>query len=145
MIDRIERHLGTAALGVFLLALGIAALGPVAERGLLVAAVFCTLVSIIQERWRRVAVRIALALAAAALVSLAHHLATDQFGYKYVWLLSAPELPLHLKLSNVWGGDEGTLLFLSVMAFGFADRLSRRPGWAGPARSSSHASFSPAP
>jgi len=132
MVDRLERHLGIAALAAFALALGLAALGPLAERGLLVAALVCALVSIFRERWRRTAVRAALVLAGATLISLAWHLAADQFGYKYVWLLSAPELPLHLKLANVWGGDEGTLLLLAVMALGFADRLSHRPGWAGP-------------
>ena len=132
MSERLDRHSGVAALAVFVAALGLAALGPLAERGLLFLAFVLALICVVQERWRLVAGRAAFAISAATLVSLAYHLAADQFGYKYAWLLSAPELPVYLKIANVWGGDEGTLLLLAVMALWFANRLSRRPGWAGP-------------
>ncbi|VAV90729.1 hypothetical protein MNBD_ALPHA01-2181 [hydrothermal vent metagenome] len=64
--------------------------------------------------------------------SLCWHLALDHFNYGYVWLYSAPDLPLYLKLANLWGGEEGTLLFLSLLSSFFCLRLSRYPGWAGP-------------
>ena len=59
-------------------------------------------------------------------------LANDSFHYAYVWLYSAPDLQLYLKLANLWGGEEGTLLFLSLLLSGFCLRLARYPGWAGP-------------
>ncbi|MGI9412253.1 MAG: hypothetical protein ACR2PM_01190, partial [Hyphomicrobiales bacterium] len=124
--------MAVAALVVFPAAVGLGVLGPWPARGLLVLALACAVAGLCAERWRRVGCRASLVLAGAGLACLAWHLAVDHFGYRYVWLLSAPELPLHLKLANVWGGDEGTLLLLAVMALGFADRLSRRPGWAGP-------------
>ena len=65
-------------------------------------------------------------------ISLSWLLAFDHFDYAYVWLYSAPDLQLYLKLANLWGGEEGTLLFLSLLLSGFCLRLSRYPGWAGP-------------
>ncbi|MBL4801847.1 MAG: cytochrome c biogenesis protein CcsA [Emcibacter sp.] len=64
--------------------------------------------------------------------SLCWHLALDHFNYAYVWLYSAPDLKLYLKFANLWGGEEGTLLFLSLLLSGFCLRLCRYPGWAGP-------------
>ncbi|PHZ85052.1 cytochrome c biogenesis protein CcsA [Paremcibacter congregatus] len=63
---------------------------------------------------------------------LLYHLGRDHFHYAYVWLYSAPDLPLYLKLANLWGGEEGTLLFLALLLAFFAVRMDRQPGWAGP-------------
>ncbi len=65
-------------------------------------------------------------------ISLSLNLALDHFHYAYVWLYSAPDLPLYLKLANLWGGEEGTLLFLSLLLSAFCLHLSRYAGWAGP-------------
>src|SRR5690606_16961804 len=42
-------------------------------------------------------------------------LASDSFEVRYVWLYSSEALPLYLKLANLWGGDEGTLLLLGLL------------------------------
>ncbi len=85
------------------------------------------------------ALRVRLLQGAAALLwgcvaALAWHLGSDDFGVRYVWLYSAAELPLHLKLANVWGGDEGTTLMLAalcaVLAAGVAKR-DARASWVG--------------
>ncbi|VAV86533.1 hypothetical protein MNBD_ALPHA02-2280 [hydrothermal vent metagenome] len=66
------------------------------------------------------------------IVTLLYHLSLDHFSYGYVWLYSAPDLPLYLKLATLWGGEEGTLLFLSFLLSAFSLRLMRYPGWTGP-------------
>jgi cytochrome c-type biogenesis protein CcmF len=62
-----------------------------------------------------------------ALVALAVLLLADRFDVRYVWIYSGAELPLHLKLANLWGGDEGTTLllaaFLASLAAGGAARM----------------------
>ena len=75
-----------------------------------------------QRRWGVCGVQIdgargALALSAALLWSctrspLGWHFAVDHFALRYVWLYSSTALPLHLKIANLWGGDEGTTLLL---------------------------------
>lgn len=42
-------------------------------------------------------------------------LASDSFEVRYVWLYSSEALPLYLKLANLWGGDEGTLMLLGLL------------------------------
>lgn len=50
---------------------------------------------------------------------------TDQFTLRSVWLYSSPELPAHLKLANVWGGDEGVTLLLATFCASLAARSTR--------------------
>lgn len=64
----------------------------------------------------------------AAQILLAAHLLLDDFTYRYVWLYSAPELPAYLKLVNLWGGEEGTLLLLATLFAIAALRLLRWRG-----------------
>lgn len=71
-------------------------------------------------------------LTLSAIVALAWRLLEDDFATYYVWLTSAPEVPWYLKLANLWGGDEGTLLLLAFLGFAMAISLCRRPGWGGP-------------
>ena len=71
-------------------------------------------------------------LLSALVITLLYHLSLDHFSYAYVWLYSAPDLPLYLKLATLWGGEEGTLLFLSFLLSAFNLRLINYPGWAGP-------------
>lgn len=85
------------------------------------------------SRWqRKTALDAALALWLAALLALSLHLLLDHFDYRYVWLYSAPALPVHLKIANVWGGDEGTWLLLAALVGLSARALLRYDGWAGP-------------
>jgi len=66
-------------------------------------------------------------------VSLGRHLLRDDFHYSYVWLYSAPGLDPYLKLASLWGGEQGTLLFFSLLLSGLCLLLDRYPGWSGPA------------
>ena len=65
----------------------------------------------------------ALVLLGAATLALVLHLAGDDFGYRYAWLYSAAELPLYLKVANLWGGEEGTLLLMATLLALAACRL----------------------
>lgn len=64
------------------------------------------------------------------ILSLAIHLLNDDFHYRYVWLYSARELSSYLKLTNVWGGEEGTLLFCAALFATTALALNRYGRWA---------------
>jgi len=64
--------------------------------------------------------RYAAALLSGALLGLTALLIGDRFEVRYVWLYSGAELPLYLKLGNLWGGDEGTTLLLAVFCMGLA-------------------------
>ncbi len=103
-------------------------LGPLAERGLVGLALALALASVAMRRYE-LAGSVA-GLLVAANLCLALHLLADDFGYHYVWLYSAPELPVWLKLANLWGGDEGTLLFLAGLLAIAATRLPGRPSFA---------------
>jgi cytochrome c-type biogenesis protein CcmF len=122
--------LGLAAFVVFLAAAQLG--GDWAERGLLAVAVAGATGALLAWRGRPLAGPLALAALAAATVSLALRFAFDDFAYHYVWLLSAPQLPVHLRLANLWSGDEGTLLLLGLIGFAMALRLERHRGWAAP-------------
>ena len=71
------------------------------------------------------------ALLLASITGLAFHLLADHFAYAYVWLYSAPQVPWYLKLANIWGGDEGTLLFLAMLFAACGRSMLRHDGWAG--------------
>ena len=106
--------------------------GSVVERGLLLLSLAGCLATIPSWRGQLWAGAMALALLGAAAASLALRFALDDFGYHQVWLMSAPQLALWLKLANLWAGDEGTLLLLSLIGLALANRLARYAGWAGP-------------
>jgi cytochrome c-type biogenesis protein CcmF len=48
-----------------------------------------------------------------AIFSLGYLFVTDDFSVAYVAAHSSVDLPLHFKISSVWGGQEGSLLFWS--------------------------------
>src|SRR5678815_2409617 len=48
-----------------------------------------------------------------AIFSLGYLFLTDDFSVSYVAAHSSVDLPLHFKISSVWGGQEGSLLFWS--------------------------------
>lgn len=52
----------------------------------------------------------------------------DRFDIRYVWLYSSEALPSYLKLANLWGGDEGTVLLLATLFMPAALRYAGRPG-----------------
>jgi cytochrome c-type biogenesis protein CcmF len=104
-------------------------LGATAERALLGLALAAALAGAASGRHRRGLARGALVLLGAATLALALHLAVDDFGYRYPWLYSAAELPLYLKVANLWGGEEGTLLLMATLLALAACRLVDRGGW----------------
>ena len=67
----------------------------------------------------------AAALLWACILALAWHFARDHFALRYVWLYSSAELAPHLKIANVWGGDEGTTLLLAACLASLAARAAR--------------------
>lgn len=74
---------------------------------------------------------LAFGLILAGVIGLGAHLLGDHFQYAYVWLYSAPQVPWYLKLANIWGGDEGTLLFLALLFAACSRSMIRHQGWAG--------------
>lgn len=68
---------------------------------------------------------------AGACLALVLHLLTDHFELRYVWLYSSASLPDYLKVSNLWGGDEGTVLLLATFCMTFAVRAAPLRGWSG--------------
>lgn len=75
--------------------------------------------------------RLSLAALCGACLGLVLYLFADRFELRYVWLYSSAGLPAYLKISNLWGGDEGTVLVLATLCMGVALRNARLPGWAG--------------
>lgn len=95
-----------------------AALGPLALAAAGVLAVHAAL----RSAGRRTMLTLAAALAWACVLALGWHFAHDHFELRYVWLYSSAELPLHLKIANLWGGDEGTTLLLAACCLSLAAR-----------------------
>ncbi|MEM7224758.1 MAG: cytochrome c biogenesis protein CcsA [Pseudomonadota bacterium] len=116
--------------------------GEVVPRSYLVLSLIAALLGL--WRWRVPAARASAALTLAALCALAWRLLQDDFSTHYVWLTSAPEIPWYLKLANLWGGDQGTLLLLGTIGFALAISLCRRPGWGGPGALLTGAAFAAA-
>ena len=106
--------------------------GPWAERGVLTIALLAAIGGIASPLRRRLLAGLAAALLVAAAAALVVHLLADDFAYRYVWTYSAEALPWHLKLANLWGGDEGTLLFMATTAALLGRWLVRGVGWAEP-------------
>jgi cytochrome c-type biogenesis protein CcmF len=106
--------------------------GPLAGSGLVLLALGACALGLAIGPLRTTAARLAAALLSAACLTLLAHLLTDAFAYRYVWLYSAAELPPWLKLANLWGGEEGTLLLLATLLAFAALRLVRWQGWTGP-------------
>lgn len=75
--------------------------------------------------------RIATSLLCGACIALLLAFFMDRFDIRYVWLYSSETLPSYLKLANLWGGDEGTVLLLATLLMPTALRYSSRPGFEG--------------
>jgi cytochrome c-type biogenesis protein CcmF len=104
--------------------------GMLAERTVLALAVIAALAGIALPLWRRLLAGLTAGLLVAAAAGLVLHLLADDFAYRYVWTYSASALPWHLKLANLWGGDEGTLLFMAALAALLGPWLGRGSAWA---------------
>lgn len=75
--------------------------------------------------------RLALIMLYGACLSLVLHLLADHFHLRYIWLYSSSALPAYLKMANLWGGDEGTVLLLATLCMSIGLRNGSLPGWAG--------------
>ena len=131
MAEALAARLGRWWLVAAPLAALAATAGPAGERALIALGLALSLVGLLLSARRALLAHIAAGSLVAANLCLAAHLLGDDFAYRYVWLYSAPELPAYLKLANLWGGDEGTLLLLAMLLALAAIRLSRHPGGAG--------------
>lgn len=78
-------------------------------------------------RYRVRLARIGAAALWGSIVALAVLMLADRFDVRYVWLYSGAELPIFLKLSNLWGGDEGTTLLLAAFCASLVVRPSSAP------------------
>jgi len=98
----------------------LCAVFPIVGNGVIFAAGLCALVAGVFPRLRQPVSPYAAALLLGALLGLAVLLISDRFEVRYVWLYSGAELPLYLKLGNLWGGDEGTTLLLAAFCMSLA-------------------------
>lgn len=57
---------------------------------------------------------------------LMYLLLSDRFDVAYVFSVSSREMPLYLKLTALWGGQEGSLLFWSWLLAGFSGVLTTK-------------------
>ncbi|QRY82490.1 cytochrome c biogenesis protein CcsA [Pseudomonas sp. PDNC002] len=85
----------------------------------------------LRAEWRALAWPTALGVLCGACLALALHLLADHFQLRYAWLYSSAALPGYLKMSNLWGGDEGTVLLLATFCLAIALPNRSLSGWAG--------------
>jgi cytochrome c-type biogenesis protein CcmF len=52
-----------------------------------------------------------------AIFSLGYLFLTNDFSVAYIAAHSSIDLPLHFKISSIWGGQEGSLVFYSGLGF----------------------------
>ncbi len=104
---------------------------PQAGNALLWLAAVGAVLGALRPSVRLLAWRAVLGALCGACAALALHLLADHFQLRYVWLYSSAALPAYLKASNVWGGDEGTVLLLATFCMAIAMRGARLPGWGG--------------
>lgn len=104
---------------------------PALGNGLLWAVALSISVGALRPQWRAPVWPAALGVLGGACLALALHLLADHFQLRYAWLYSSAALPGYLKMSNLWGGDEGTVLLLATFCMAIAQRSAALPGWSG--------------
>ena len=87
-----------------------------------------TLVSVALPAWRKTILQLVTAMLVGSCLCMALALVLDRFDIRYVWLYSSQALPLYLKVANVWGGDEGTVLLLVIFCMPAALRIADAKG-----------------
>lgn len=93
---------------------------PIAGDLVIIGAGSCALLASVSRTYRGRLSLFSAGLLWGSLAGLALLLLTDHFNVRYVWLYSGADLPLYLKLANLWGGDEGTTLLLAAFCMGLA-------------------------
>lgn len=104
---------------------------PQVGNGLLVVIAGFIVLGALRTSLRIACWRFALAALYGACLSLVLHLLADDFHLRYIWLYSSAALPSYLKMSNLWGGDEGTVLLLATLCMTIGIRSAAAPGWSG--------------
>ena len=74
----------------------------------------------------RLALILIFPLVTISLIAMLNLLAGDRFDIAYVHSVSSSNLPLYLKLTALWGGQSGSLLFWSWLLGGFSLAFSIR-------------------
>ena len=75
-----------------------------------------------QVRWvmsGRNALLIVFPLVAAACLVMIISLVNGDFSLQYVWSVSSLDMPTYLKVTALWGGQQGSILFFNFMLAGF--------------------------
>jgi cytochrome c-type biogenesis protein CcmF len=74
----------------------------------------------------RLALLLIFPLVTFSIIVLVILLLTDRFDLAYVYSVSGRDMPTHLKLTALWGGQEGSLLFWSWLLAGFSTAFASR-------------------
>jgi cytochrome c-type biogenesis protein CcmF len=75
-----------------------------------------------EGRWvtsARNALLITFPLIALACILLIFSLLRDDYSIEYVWRVSSREMPTYLKVTALWGGQAGSILFFNLLLTGF--------------------------
>ena len=72
------------------------------------------------------AMRLVFPLLTISIISLLYLLVSDQFEVAYVSEVSSRSMPVYLKVTALWGGQAGSLLFWSWLLAGFASAVTLR-------------------
>ncbi len=75
-----------------------------------------------ESRWMesgRNALIIIFPLVALACITLIFSLLRDDFSIEYVWSVSSRDMPTYLKVTALWGGQAGSILFFNLLLSGF--------------------------
>jgi len=65
-------------------------------------------------------------LIAAAALSLIYLLVNHQFQFEYVASVTSRSMPLYLRITALWGGQAGSLIFWSLLMSAFASAVTLR-------------------
>jgi cytochrome c-type biogenesis protein CcmF len=82
-----------------------------------------------KDRWvesGRRAVLLTFPLVTLATLSLIYLLVTGHYELRYVYSVTSNDMPLYLKVTALWGGQEGSLLFWSWLMSAFASAVMLR-------------------
>ena len=72
------------------------------------------------------AMRLVFPLLTISIISLLYLLLSDQFEFVYVSEVSSRSMPVYLKITALWGGQAGSLLFWSWLLAGFTSAVTLR-------------------
>ena len=77
----------------------------------------------------RLALLIIFPLVTVSLIVLILMLLNNRFDVTYVYSVTSRDMPAYLKLTALWGGQSGSLLFWSWLLAGFSSFFGLRKNW----------------